>query len=51
MNLGQFTECKLLVPRLLSEWRDCASSELSLGTVLQHVRCVAPGRELRRPHT
>jgi len=29
MNLGQFTESKLLVPRLLSEWRDCAISELS----------------------
>ena len=30
MNLGQFTEAKLLVPRLLSEWRDSAISELSL---------------------
>jgi mannitol/fructose-specific phosphotransferase system IIA component (Ntr-type) len=29
MNLGQFTESKLLVPCLLSEWRDCAISELS----------------------
>jgi len=29
MNLGQFTEPKLLVPRLLSEWRDGAISELS----------------------
>lgn len=29
MNLGQFTERKLLVPRLLSEWRDSAISELS----------------------
>jgi mannitol/fructose-specific phosphotransferase system IIA component (Ntr-type) len=29
MNLGQFTEPKLLVPRLLSEWRDSAISELS----------------------
>jgi mannitol/fructose-specific phosphotransferase system IIA component (Ntr-type) len=29
MNLGQFTEPKLLVPRLLSEWWDSAISELS----------------------
>ena len=29
MNLGQFTEPTLLVPRLLSEWRDSAISELS----------------------
>lgn len=29
MNLGQFTEPRLLVPRLLSEWRDSAISELS----------------------
>jgi mannitol/fructose-specific phosphotransferase system IIA component (Ntr-type) len=29
MNLGQFTEPKLLIPRLLSEWRDGAISELS----------------------
>lgn len=29
MNLGQFTEPKLLVPRLLSEWRESAISELS----------------------
>jgi mannitol/fructose-specific phosphotransferase system IIA component (Ntr-type) len=29
MNLGQFTELRLLVPRLFSEWRDGAISELS----------------------
>jgi mannitol/fructose-specific phosphotransferase system IIA component (Ntr-type) len=29
MNLGQFTEPKLLVPRLLSEWRDSTISILS----------------------
>ena len=29
MNLGQFTESRLLVPCLLSEWRDGAISELS----------------------
>jgi mannitol/fructose-specific phosphotransferase system IIA component (Ntr-type) len=29
MNLGQFTEPRLLVPQLLSEWRDNAISELS----------------------
>jgi len=29
MNLGQFTESKLLVPRLLTEWRDSAIFELS----------------------
>ena len=29
MNLGQFTEPKLLIPRLLSEWWDSAISELS----------------------
>lgn len=29
MNLGQFTEPRLLVPRLLSEWRDSAIVELS----------------------
>jgi mannitol/fructose-specific phosphotransferase system IIA component (Ntr-type) len=29
MNLGQFTEPRLLMPRLLSEWRDGAISELS----------------------
>ena len=29
MNLGQFTEPKLLVPQLLSEWRDSAIFELS----------------------
>jgi mannitol/fructose-specific phosphotransferase system IIA component (Ntr-type) len=29
MNLGQFTEPKLLVPWLLSEWRDSAIDELS----------------------
>ena len=29
MNLGQFTELRLLVPQLFSEWRDGAISELS----------------------
>lgn len=29
MNLGQFTEPKLLIPQLLSEWRDSAVFELS----------------------
>jgi mannitol/fructose-specific phosphotransferase system IIA component (Ntr-type) len=29
MNLGQFTEPRLLVPRLLSEWRDSTISVLS----------------------
>lgn len=29
MNLGQFTEPRLLVPRLLSEWHDGVISELS----------------------
>jgi mannitol/fructose-specific phosphotransferase system IIA component (Ntr-type) len=29
MNLGQFTEPRLLVPQLLSEWRDSAIFELS----------------------
>ena len=29
MNLSKLTESRLLVPRLLSEWRDGAISELS----------------------
>jgi mannitol/fructose-specific phosphotransferase system IIA component (Ntr-type) len=35
MNLDQFTEPTLLVPRLLSEWRDSAISKLS-----QHLESV-----------
>ena len=48
MNLGQFTEPRLLVPQLVNEWREGVISELSqhlenAGRVLSHVCCVPTG--------